>query len=104
MIRSLLISLSLTFLLSLDLGLYRFPVHFNLVVELDEAFISLLLLVLFEETLPVGNHSVHVSLLLDCNVKCTVPFIHFDIQLDCSVEELSLQEDRLSLLDFLAVY
>ena len=70
---------------------------------MNEAFIRLLLPILREEFLPVGDDGVHVSLSLNGYVKSTVPFIHLDIQLDGSIEELGLEENLLRLLDFLAV-
>ena len=60
--------LGFALLLRLDLRLDRLPVHLDLLVQLHEALISLLLVVLLEEALPVGNYRIDVRLLGDCDV------------------------------------
>jgi len=95
--------LCLAFFLSLDLSFHCLPVNLNLLVKLGEPLVSLLLLVLFEEALSISDHRVNMSLLCNCNVKSLVPFVHLDVHLDSSVVETSSHENRLSLVNLLAV-
>ena len=85
--------LALTLLLSLDLGLDSLPVDLNLLVQLNEAIVGLLLVVLLEEALPVRDHRIDVRLLRDRDVQRLVPLVHLDVHLDGAVVETSAHEN-----------
>ena len=74
--------LRFSLLLSLDLRLDCLPVHLDLLVQLNEAVIRLLLIVLLEEPLPVGDYCVDVGLLSDRDIQSLVPLVHLDVHLD----------------------
>ena len=95
--------LGLALLLCLDLRLDRLPIHLNFLVQLGEALISLLLVVLLEETLPVRYDRVDVRLLGNGDVQRFVPLVHLDVHLDRAVVEASAHQDRLGLVHLLAV-
>ena len=85
--------LRFSLLLSLDLRLDCLPVHLDLLVQLNEAVIRLLLIVLLEESLPVGDYCVNVSLLSDRDIQSLVPLVHLDVHLDCTVVKTGTHED-----------
>ena len=79
--------LRLALLLGLDLGLHRFFIDRDLLVQLLEAIVSLLFLVLPEEALPIEDNRVDVRFLGNGDVEGLVPLVHLDIHLNGSVEE-----------------
>ena len=76
-------------LLSLDLRLYRFPVNLDLLVELFEAIVGFLLVILLKEAFTICNHRVNMSFLSYSNLQGLVPLVHLDIHLDSSVVQTS---------------
>lgn len=87
-----------------DLALHGFPVHLEVLAELSELFVCFWLLVHLEEALAVGDHSVHVRLVAHGDFERTVPLVELDVQLDCAVEQTSLQKHVLSLGNLLLVH
>lgn len=97
-------SLGLSFLISSDLGLDCFPVHLDVFGVLFEPLVRLLLVVLLQESLAVGDHRVHVRFVLDGDVQGTVPLVLLDVQFDGSVEQSRVKQDLLCFFRFLAVH
>ena len=95
--------LRFTFLLSLNLGLHRFPVDLDLLAELDETLVGLLLAVLLEEALAISNDRVDVGLLANSDVQGAIPAVELDVHLDGTVVEASAHEDLLSFVALLAI-
>ena len=75
----------LTLLVQADLVFNRFPVPFNLVSVLAELVVSFLLTVLLKEAVPVGYDSINMGLVSFRYLKCGIPLVHFNVQLDGSV-------------------
>jgi hypothetical protein len=96
-------SLSLFFFVSANLSFDSFPVNLEVLAELLELFVGLLLLVHFEEALPVRNNGVDMSLVVDSDLERTVPLVQLNVQLNCSVEQTGLQKDALGLSNLLLV-
>jgi len=63
-----LVSVRLTFLISLDFGLDSVPVDFDVTRVLLETLVGLLFAVLLEEALTIGNNRVHVRFVVDSNL------------------------------------
>ena len=93
----------LTLLLRLDLSLDSLPVDLDLLVKLLEPIIGLLLLVLLEEALPIGDNRVNMGLLGNSNIEGLVPLVHLDVHFDGPVEQACTHQDLLSFVSLLAV-
>jgi len=96
-------SLSLFLLVRANLSFDRLPVNLEVLAELLELFVGFLLLVHFEEALSVRNDRVNMSLVIDSDLKRTIPLVQLNVQLNCAVEQTGLQKYSFCLGDLLLV-
>mmetsp|Transcript_12370 Transcript_12370/g.35120 ORF Transcript_12370/g.35120 Transcript_12370/m.35120 type:complete len:339 (-) Transcript_12370:1370-2386(-) len=89
-------------LLQGDLLLHGLPVHLQLLRPLLELLVGLHVLHLLEVLLPVGQHGVHVRLVLRGQLQRVVPSVQPDVHLDGPVNPLALKQDVQGLLRLLA--
>ena len=101
--RALLSLLHFPLLLSLDLVFDDLPVNRDLLIELLEAIIGFLLLVLFQESLAVSDYRVDMGLLGYGDIQGLVPLVHLNVHLDGPIVEIGTHQDLLRLINLLTV-
>ena len=77
---------SFSVLISPYLGLDCVPVDLYVPCVLLKLINILLFAILLKESLTICNNSVHVCLIIDSDVKCTLPPVQFDVHLDGTIE------------------
>ena len=73
------------------------------IAELLELFVVFRLLVHLEEALSVCNNGVNVSLVIDSDLKRTIPPVKLNVQLNDTVVQFGLQKNILRLRNLLLV-
>jgi hypothetical protein len=70
---------SFTLLISSNLGLNCFPIHFEVFSELLKLIVGLLALIHLQETLTICDHCVNVGLVIHGDLECTIPLVELDV-------------------------